>query len=320
MTIINISGSYLKTCFEIAKKEYLRECESVKELFEENYEAELYERLKIPCMNGNGFICKDGDNVYGFIIAYFSQEKDSTDRVVIPVWGYGIAHNDRAKIMSLLFQFLAEKVMSINTNVQFEVKVYAHDYEILSYLSLCQFGILCTDTIKNTSDDICSDAKVLCRELTKKDILNRKVDILRLYRLLVNHLQESPVFYPGNEFTDDVYMDYILSDDTRMFAAFDGETIIGIIDSSVDYEGFLLNSKDIYNVGDIYIEKNYRGKMVSESLLQYVNSSLREDGVKKIWVEHGTANPNARGFWDKYLKNYTYTLVRDIRKQVGVDA
>jgi len=100
-----------------------------------------------------------------------------------------------------------------------------------------------------------------------------------------------------------------------MFAAFDGETIVGIIDASVDYECFLLNSNDIYNVGDIYIEKAYRGKMVSELLLQYDNSTLREDGVKKIGVEHGTANPNARGFWDKYLKNYTYTLVRNIIKQ-----
>jgi len=316
MTIINISENYLMTCFEIAKKEYLRECERVKELFEEDYEAELYERLKIPCINGNGFVCIDGNNVCGFIITCINYVGEKIDRVTMPVWGYGIEHNSRTKIISLLFQHLAEKVMSVNTKVLFEVKIYAHDYEILFCFSLCQFGILCTDTIKNTSDDICSDAKVLCRELTKKEILDRKAELLRLYHLLVKHLQESPIFYPGNEFTDDVYMEYILSDTTRMFAACDGEAIIGIIDSSVDHECFLLNSNDIYNVGDIYVEKAYRGKMVSELLLQYVNSILREDGVKKIWVEHGTANPNARGFWDKYLKNYTYTLVRDIRKQV----
>lgn len=315
MNIINISETYLKLCVEIAKKEYLRECESVKELFEENYEAELYDRLKIPCINGNGFVCIDGNNVCGFIITHINHE-EKTDRVTIPVWGYGIEHSNRTKVMSFLFQYLAEKVMSINTNVQFVVKIYAHDYDILSFFTSCQFGILCTDTVKNTSDDIYSDSKVICRELSKKEILNRKAELLRLYRLLVKHLQESPVFYPGKEFTEDVYLNYILGGTTRMFAAFDGDTIIGIIDASIDYGCFLLNSNDIFNVGDIYLEKAYRGKKIAELLLRYVNNTLREDGVKKIWVEHGTANPNARGFWDKYLKNYTYTLVRDISKPV----
>lgn len=31
-----------------------------------------------------------------------------------------------------------------------------------------------------------------------------------------------------------------------------------------------------------------------------------------MWVEHGTANPNARGFWKKYFKTYQYELVRTI--------
>lgn len=32
-----------------------------------------------------------------------------------------------------------------------------------------------------------------------------------------------------------------------------------------------------------------------------------------MWVEHGTANPNARGFWNKYFDTYRYELIREIK-------
>ncbi|MDF2611118.1 MAG: hypothetical protein K0R92_2592, partial [Lachnospiraceae bacterium] len=151
-------------------------------------------------------------------------------------------------------------------------------------------------------------------ELSKKDILHRRADILILYRSLVKHLQQSPVFYPGKEFMDEVYIQYISSDNTRLFAAFSEDEVIGIMDASVDKECFLLNNDNVYNVGDLFVQEAYRGKKVAQSLLEYVRSTLFEEGVKKLWVEHGTANPNATGFWNKYFKNYTYTLVRDIEK------
>ena len=39
---------------------------------------------------------------------------------------------------------------------------------------------------------------------------------------------------------------------------------------------------------------------------------LQKDGVERLFVTHGTINPNARGFWDKYFMNYSYTLTRVI--------
>lgn len=83
----------------------------------------------------------------------------------------------------------------------------------------------------------------------------------------------------------------------------------------MDNERFLLNHKRVYNVGDIYVEEGSRGKLMAQALLIYVNNTLMEENVEKLWVEHGngTANPNATGFWDKYFENYTYTLVREIK-------
>lgn len=313
MEIIKVSEAHLEACWTIAKKQYLKECESVEELFEEDYEKELIQRLKLPCTKGNGIVCLDGTQVCGFLIVDKEIESETVDYISLLAWGYGVEYDNRSKIMSLMFQYFASRIMTINNKVQFNVKIYAHDREVLSYFVLCQFGILCTEAISKTAN-IGFNSEINYKELSKRDILHRRSDILTLYRCLVKHLQQSPVFYPGKEFTDEVYLQYIFSDTTRLFAAFNGDEIIGMMDASVDKECFLLNNDNEYNVGDLFVLEAYRGKKVAQSLLQYVSNTLAEEGVKKMWVEHGTANPNATGFWDKYFKNYTYTLVRDIEK------
>jgi GNAT superfamily N-acetyltransferase len=316
MKIIKVTESHLDACMQIARKQYLKECESVSVLYEEHYEQELFQRLKSPCKKGYGIVCIEENQVCGYLLTDCDIEKNANHYIAIQVWGYGAEYRKRSKIISFMFQHFAMKVMNLNNTVQFNVKIYAHDSEIKSYFTFCQFGIMCTEAIRNTSTRIYPKNEVMCKELSNAEILDRKSEILKLYRLLVEHLRQSPVFYPGKEFTDDIYINYILSDTTRMFAAYSGNRIIGIIDAAIDNECFLMNHKRIYNVGDIYVEEGYRGKLVSQALLMFVNDTLQEENVEKLWVEHGTANPNATGFWDKYFENYTYTLAREIKSTV----
>ena len=51
-----------------------------------------------------------------------------------------------------------------------------------------------------------------------------------------------------------------------------------------------------------------------EVLKMYLMSSFAMDvtEIKRIYVTHGTINPTARGFWDKYFSNYSYTMTREI--------
>ncbi len=314
MNIVKITEDHLDSCMRIAKKQYLKECESVHALYEEQHEQELYQKLKQPCKKGSGVVCFDENQVCGYLLSDCDIESDENYYISIPVWGYGAEYKNRNKVISFLFQAFAKKVMALRPAAYFNVKIYAHDLEIISYFTFCQFGIICTDAVRNTSKIIFPKKEVQCKELSNTEILDRKSDILKLYRLLVEHLQQSPVFYLGKEFTDEMYMNYILSDTTRMFVACNKDEIIGIIDAAVDKECFLLNHNRIYNVGDIYVEERFRGKLISQALLDFVNNTLKEDKAEKLWVEHGTANPNATGFWDKYFENYTYTMVREIKK------
>lgn len=53
----------------------------------------------------------------------------------IPVWGYGALGNHRETILSRLFQKVAKEVYS-NKKVHFEIKLYAHDENIIRFFSL----------------------------------------------------------------------------------------------------------------------------------------------------------------------------------------
>lgn len=95
-----------------------------------------------------------------------------------------------------------------------------------------------------------------------------------------------------------------------MFAAFEGDCLVGMIDSEPVDIALLQNDSSALCMGDIFVKPNYRGEGVAATLLAFANDELRKDGIKRLLVTHGTINPNARGFWDKYFTNYSYTMTR----------
>ena len=84
-----------------------------------------------------------------------------------------------------------------------------------------------------------------------------------------------------------------------------------LIDACQSGNSFI-NNEGCCNVGDIFVREKYRGMGVAQDLLKYVAASQHDHHINKLWVEHGTANPNARGFWNKYFHSYSYTMFREI--------
>ena len=247
----------------------------------------------------------------------------------IPFWGYGAAGTNRAKVLSYLFQSLADQ-LSTKEKVHFEVKIYAHDEETIRLFSFLQFGILCEEGCLNyplgklvsgeaqVSAVIWQDGKLQSqykvREITAEEKMNRWPEIWSILQQLILHLQKSPVFYKGEEFTEEVYQSYLMEENTKVLIAENNGRIIGILCAGKDGNSFLNNGKNWYNIGDLYVDSNYRGSGLAQLLLSEMIRSLKESGFEKFWVEHGTANPNARGFWNKYFDSYLYTMTRVIER------
>jgi GNAT superfamily N-acetyltransferase len=320
MNIKPLDMNYIEAATKLAVDSYLCEQQQVNALFNNKYEAEINKSIYELFSCNLGVMAFENNELLGYMAFRLSGYEDykGYKKAYSPIYGYGIKKDtDRGKIASLLFQYASENLIKLSVR-NFEVKVYSHDTEVISSFVLNQFGILCTDAIKNIDTPFCDlNTNILkyC-ELTKHDILKHKESLLKLWRCLANHLQASPTYYYGEEFTDDAYWEYINDVNTRLFVAMDEGEIIGIFDASCDGNCFANSDKYTINVGDLYLKNDYRGKNVAQELLQYVSNVLKKENYKRLWVEHGTTNPNAQRFWDRYFSRFTYTLTRNIDERI----
>lgn len=193
--------------------------------------------------------------------------------------------------------------------------LYAHDFSSINAFHLMQFGTMAEKSVRKLSGAVVSAMPAYeIRPLAKAEIENRWQEIWYLTRAIVAHLQKSPVFYPGTEFTESVYHDFFMDGATELLAAFHGDEMVGIIEWNREPNAFLCGDRMSVNVGEVYVVPAHRGTPLSAALLAKAEARAKAAGAAFMWVEHGTANPNARGFWNKYFQTYEYELVRTIER------
>lgn len=316
-----VEESCLSAAVLLAADEYYAEQKNVSAFDDKDYLPEIKDGINKLLHNGKSLMIYENDVPVGFIGLFVNDNKDTEGykRAFNPIGGYGIKKGtDRGKIASLLFQYISELLLQNNVR-HYVINIYAHDKEVIMSFVLNQFGILCVDAIKNIDVPFITE-KVDgfdFKELSKRDIQEHKGTLLRMWRDLANHLRKSPAYYYGAEFTDDAYWEHVNDTNTRLFAAMDdAQQIIGFVDASRFGNCFANSDAATVNVGDLYVDLAYRGKRIAQGLLQYASNILMEDNYKRLWVEHGTTNPNALRFWDKYFTPFTYQLTRSIDRRI----
>ena len=252
----------------------------------------------------------------GEIVGYlgFNKGKSSIAKSAIsPLFGYGIRHNNRSNVISQLFQKTASTLCENYIN-DLWVNVYAHDSDVLWTYIMSAFSMDVTDVVRDTGMPVQSKPVAYdFREIDKSTLLNYNHEVTELYRDLINHLRVSPVFYHCKYFlpVEDRFED-LLSNNIRVFSVFDGDIFIGMVNAESPDKGFAIEDLNAMSLGDLFIAPPYRGKGIASALLNFANGELKKAETKRIFVTHGTINPNARGFWDKYFSNYSYTMNRKI--------
>lgn len=226
----------------------------------------------------------------------------------IPVFGY---YYRNIRDFSRLFDELLREFVQKSTAIY--LSGYCHDKELYRFLTLTQFGVsmeYCVRKICPISHRSCPYPIV---SLSKKEIEENWAEIWTLVRSIIDHLKESPVFYFGDEFTEEAYHEFFLDDSLSLYVAKDENgRFIGLIESNGESEDFILSNIPNRNVGEVVVLEKYRGTGLAEALLAALEKGLSVNGISYSWVNHGTANPNAMGFWDKYFKPYRYEFERKI--------
>lgn len=246
------------------------------------------------------------------VLYYHLWNKDGIQMCSVPVHGY---YASSEKTLSKLFCKLSDAVMN-NGDTQFQINLYAHDYEAQKLFSMMQFGYVYEQgRLEISSAPYCFHTAYTIKTLEKDEMEKRWNEIWKLTNAIIEHLKQAPVFYPGSEFTEQAYKAFFMDKETKLHIAMskDGK-ILGMIESNSESDVFAFQNTKSVNVGEVYVIPEYRGSSLSKDLLHYVMDYERQRGAEYLWVGHGTANPNARGFWNKYFQTYQYELVREIRK------
>jgi len=253
------------------------------------------------------------DGVDGQGVLYYSlRSEGGMQTCCVPVYGY---YASSQKTLSKLFCKLSAEVIN-NGDTKFQINLYAHDDEALALFSMMQFGYIYEQGRLEITDAPYqfNDAYTL-RTLEKDEIEKRWDEIWALTDAIINHLKQAPVFYPGYEFTEQVYKEFFMDSETKLHIALSkDDKIIGLIESNSESDAFAFPNTKSVNVGEVYVIPEYRGSSLSKDLLYFAVEYEKQKGAGYLWVGHGTANPNARGFWNKYFKTYQYELVRKIEK------
>lgn len=240
---------------------------------------------------------------------YGAWEENGVNHYYVPTFGY---YAEDEKSMVRLFQKWSGEI--VDGVCEFSVNLYAKDNDCIRGFHMMQFGNMSEKCIKELEDNYSALEGFDIKVLYKEDIKSNWSEIWRATGSIIEHLKRAPVFYPADEFTEEIYNEFFMSEDLELIAAYKDNKIAGIIEWNKDENEFMHKKDDSVNVGEAFVYPEYRGTGLSEKLLRFSEKRALAKGYKYMWVEHGTANPNARGFWNKYFKTYSYELVRTIMR------
>lgn len=287
---------------------YRTEISVLKEIPERSImDYETFMENKVSFMNG--FVYLEDGRCVGYLL-YNEWEEEDGLHCRIPEWGLGAESDNREKVIGYLFQALAEEKVKEKT-ILFSVELYAHDVEMQRLFSYMEFGIQ-AETGVCVLDGMECLPELDVRIISKEELEKRWLEVWRLVEQLVNHLKKSPVFYFGKEFTEEVYREFFMDEGTMVYIAENIGKIVGLIQTNEDVLAPLFSDEEAANVADVFVLPEYRGTDVAKDLLFYAMRELKKNNYSYVWVEHGTANPNARYFWNKYFTTYKYEMVRRV--------
>ena len=308
ITIRDFSINHIEEAQRIALTNFREERSTVTDL----PEVEELPNLERFAENGLGAAAFGNNGMLGFLCCYkpWNNAFNTTAKGTFsPIHAHAAVLENRGMLYKRLYQAAAEKWVNEKITSH-AVALYAHDTEAIKAFFTYGFGLRCIDAIRpliNLNNDQCEEG-INIRELAKHDV----AEIRELRKLLSDHLSESPCFMRKSPENYEEWIKRAEARDSRVFVARRKEKPVAYMEIKDGGENFAAEVTDMKNICCAYCLPEYRGKGISQVLLDFIISELKGEGYKRLGVDFESFNPNAYGFWLKHFTPYTYSVVRRI--------
>ena len=301
--ILDFSKNHIEQAKEIALMNYNEEKAIVKEL----PLVDVLPDLKCFADNELGVAAFNDNEMIGFLCCYepWDNAFNSTAKGTFsPIHAHGAIVDNRSGIYKRLYQFAAKKWIERKITYH-AIALYAHDTQAIQAFFTYGFGLRCVDAVRPLTDLICEPCEgIIFDELEKSEIIK----VREMRNMLVNHMTESPCFMR----TPSDWLNCAESRNSRVFIAKQSGNIIAFIEVADNGETFATKINGMKNIKGAFCLPEYRGRGISQNLLNYVVDKLRAEDYNSLGVDFESFNPTANGFWLKHFTAYTNSVVRRI--------
>ncbi len=312
LKIVKLEKKHLIEAELLALENYQEECNRVSAL------PEVTKLPELECFTQNdyGVAAFDGDTMVGFLGCYNSWEGafDSNARgTFTPIHAHGCVKENRARIYGMLYQKMAELLVSQGV-LYHGIALYAHDAEAISSFFHNGFGHRCSDAMRimEPIQGVIPTTGLIFEELS----LDEVKQVRELRRKLKDHMGESSCFMYTSEDEFEVWLQKRESNGNRIFVAKDKELPVAFLEICEEAETFVTELPTVKNICGAYCLQEYRGRQIYQNLINYTVEVLHKEGYQYLGVDYESFNPTAQNFWPKYFEPYTCSVTRRIDEGV----
>lgn len=277
---------------------------------------ELPSSVEIPDLeafaeNGLGIAAVDGNKLLGYLCCYKPWEKafgSNATGIFSPIHAHAAVMDNRDAIYKRLYQATAEKWVKSGITYH-SIALYAHDEKVINALFSYGFGLRCIDAVRPLEiipNIVCEGIRF--REIGKTEVIK----IRGMRKSLSSHLASSPCFMYSHEDDFQKWLNRAENRNSRVFVAELDTTILAFIEMMDDGENFISETTGTKNICGAFCLPEYRGKRISQGLLNHVVQVLKTEGYARVGVDFESFNPTASGFWLKHFTAYTNSVTRRI--------
>lgn len=245
--------------------------------------------------NGLGVVAFDKGSMVGFLCCNKARENAFNSKAIgtfSPIHAHGSVKENRNMIYKRMYQVAAEKWVTQKIAYH-ALALYAHDFESTNAMFTYGFGLRCVDAIRPIEVlQIRCHNEAKFEELSKEDV----IQIREMRHMLSEHMGDSPCFMYSTLEEFARWLARAEARNTRLFVAKEGEKPIAYIEISNNGENFVTKASDICNICGAFCLPEYRGKNITQNLLNFIILKLKAEGYKMLGVDFESFNPTANAF------------------------